>query len=108
MAQGLNFDFEPRPVIESIKPRQLWLLGGSDRQAPNAKTQAILQQIQQRRSDIGVVVFPNADHGLIEPINTSNGPGMAYSADLFEAAANWIKEGKLPAAGRFIVMPIIR
>lgn len=102
LAQGLSFDFEPRPVIEAIKPRQLWLLGGSDRQAPNAGTQAVLRQIQQRRKDIAVVVFPNADHGLIEPIQTVNGLAMAYSATLFDLTADWIKHQKLPPTTRSI------
>lgn len=26
LAQGMRFDYEPRPIIESIEPRQLWLL----------------------------------------------------------------------------------
>lgn len=64
MAQGLSFDYEPRPVIEAIKPRQLWLLGGSDQQAPNVATQSILTQIQLRRRNMAVVVFPKADHGI--------------------------------------------
>jgi uncharacterized protein len=68
LAQGLRFDYEPRPVLETIKPRQLWLLGGCDRQAPNAHTQTILRQLQQKRSNIAVVVFPKADHGLIESV----------------------------------------
>jgi uncharacterized protein len=105
MAQGLSFDFEPRPIIETIKARQLWLLGGSDRQAPNAGTQSILRQIQSRRADLAVVVFPNADHGLIEPLPTSYGTAMSYSPKLFDIAADWIKDLKLPAKGKFIVMP---
>jgi len=105
LAQGLSFDYEPRPVIEAIKPRQLWLLGGSDRQAPNAATQTILRQLQQRRTDLAVVVFPNADHGLIESIKTADGVAKTYSAHLFDVTANWIDDGKLPAAGKFIVMP---
>jgi uncharacterized protein len=98
LAQGLSFDYEPRPVIESIKPRQLWLLGGSDRQAPNAGTQAILRQIQRKRRDLAVVVFPKADHGLIEPIQTADGVAMMYSPTLFDTAARWINGQKLPAA----------
>ncbi|TXH66700.1 MAG: alpha/beta fold hydrolase [Lysobacteraceae bacterium] len=105
LAQGLSFDYEPRPVIEAIKARQLWLLGGNDRQAPNAATQTILRQIQQRRRDIAVVVFPKADHGLIEPVKTADGVAMAYSATLFEITADWIKHRKLPAPGNFIHMP---
>ena len=105
MAQGLSFDHEPRPVVEAIKPRQLWLLGGSDRQAPNAGTQAILRQLQQKRSNIAVVVFPKADHGLIEPAPAGSGAAMAYSAKLFDLAAGWMQDNILPAPGRWVNMP---
>ena len=104
-AQGLNFDHEPRSVIEAITPRQLWLLGGNDRQAPNAGTQLILRQLQQRRRDIAVVVFPKAGHGLVESVNSADGMTTAYSARLFDLSADWIKHAKLPAPGRFIHMP---
>lgn len=104
-AQGLSFGYDPRPVIESIAPRQLWLLGGSDRQAPNAATQRILREIQQTRSDLSVVVFPAADHGLVEPVETRDGPAMAYAPNLFDIAATWITTNRVPQRGRFIVMP---
>lgn len=104
-SQGLSFDYEPRPVIETIKPRQLWLLGGSDRQAPNAGTQAILREVQQRRHDVSVVVFPKADHGLIERTKTADGTTTAYSAGLFDITADWIRTGRLPGAGNFVVRP---
>lgn len=104
-SQNLSFGYEPRPVIESIRPRQLWLLGGSDHQAPNAGTQAILRQIQTRRSDLDVVVFPKADHGLIERTQAPGGTTTAYSAGLFDIAAAWIGDGTLPGPGHFIVVP---
>jgi uncharacterized protein len=105
LAQGLSFDYEPRPVIESITPRQLWLLGGSDRQAPNAATQVILRQIQHQRRKLSVLVFPKAGHGLIEPTQTADGVGMTYSARLFDLTADWIKHQKMPGSGRFVNMP---
>lgn len=104
MAQGLTFNHNPRPIIESIKPRQLWLLGGSDQQAPNAGTQTILRQIQATRPNIAVVVFPKADHGIVEQTKSVDGVTIAYSALLFDVAANWIKFQKLPATGNFIAM----
>ncbi|MBT9494665.1 MAG: alpha/beta fold hydrolase [Paucibacter sp.] len=107
LAQGLSFDYEPRPVIEAVKSRQLWLLGGSDRQAPNAATQVILRQIQLQRQNIAVVVFPHADHGLVESTQTADGLALSYSAKLFDVAADWIKEQRLPAAGKFIEMPAV-
>jgi uncharacterized protein len=106
MAQGLSFDHDPRPVIAAIKPRQLWLLGGHDRQAPNAATQLILRQLQQERRNIEVLVFPRAEHGLIEPVSTANGTTMAFSAGLFDLTADWITRHRLPAPGRFIHMPV--
>lgn len=104
-AQGLSFSYEPRPIIEAIKPRQLWLLGGQDQQAPNAATQAILREIQRGRSDLAVIVFPKADHGLVESINIGGEAAMAYSPHLFDVTANWIKDRTLPAPGKFITMP---
>jgi hypothetical protein len=104
-SQGLSFGYEPLPVIETIRPRQLWLLGGSDHQAPSAGTQAILKQVQTRRSDVDVVVFPKADHGLIERIAAPAGVASAYSARLFDIASAWIATGSLPGAGHFVVMP---
>ena len=105
MAQGLIFDHDPRPLIETIKPRQLWLLGGSDRQAPSLGTQAILKQVQLKRANISVVVFPKADHGLIESFRTDDGVVSNYSARLFDITADWIKDQRLPGSGRFIQMP---
>jgi uncharacterized protein len=105
MAQGLRFDYDPRPVIETIAPRQLWLLAGADTQAPNAQTQVILREIQMKRDDLSVVVFARADHGLIETTQTANGPALAYSAGLFDVTADWIKANKLPGQGRFINRP---
>jgi uncharacterized protein len=91
MAQGLPFAFDPQPVIASIPTRQLWLLAGSDRQAPNAGTQAFLRKQQARGRDIAVRVFPHADHGLIEP-------GPRFSTAAFEAAATWMQSARMPAA----------
>jgi uncharacterized protein len=105
MAQGMRFDYDPRPVIEKIASRQLWLLAGADTQAPSAKTQAILRDIQTKRRDLAVVVFAKADHGLIEPAQSANGVSWTYSPKLFDITADWIKTKTLPGAGAFIVRP---
>jgi uncharacterized protein len=105
LAQGLRFDFEPRPLIETIAPRQLWLLAGRDRQAPSAGTQAILREVQQTRRDVDVVVFGEADHGLIEPVPSALGGGNAYAAGVFDITADWVKASVLPLAGRTVHRP---
>jgi uncharacterized protein len=86
MAQGMRFDYDPLPVIRSIAPRQLWLLGGKDRQAPNANTQSILKKLQQQGRKISLVVLANADHGLIE----TDTDQPRYAEKIFDITASWI------------------
>lgn len=105
MAQGLSFDYEPLPVICSIKARQLWLLGGQDKQAPNANTLRILKDLQRLEKDVTVVVFPEADHGLIEKIEVNGKTVLAYSTGKFDIVADWIEQRKLPKKSHFLVMP---
>lgn len=107
MAQGLPFDFDPEPVIAAIPPRQLWLLGGQDRQAPNAKTQMILRQLQQQGRPISVAVFPRADHGLIEWQATERGTVLAYPPRMFDLTAGWILGDPRPAKGEFMTLETI-
>ncbi|MEM6745946.1 MAG: alpha/beta hydrolase [Pseudomonadota bacterium] len=63
---GTSWDYEPRPVIESLEVPQLWIIADADRSAPSAPTIAIIQDIQQTKTDIDMVVFPNTDHGIVE------------------------------------------
>lgn len=104
LSQGLTFAHEPRPTVENLPTRQLWLLGGADTQAPSTGTQAILRDIQKRRQNLAVVVFPRADHGLVEPAPAPNDAALAFSARQFDLAADWIKHGRLPSRSRFIQM----
>ena len=98
MAQGLSFDHEPGPVIAALRTRQLWLLGGRDRQAPNAGTQAFLRDLQRQGRDVEVVVFPLADHGLIQSVRQADGREVpALAPGLFDLTAAWILDGRLPA-----------
>lgn len=104
MAQGLPFDYEPGPVIGAIPQRQLWLLGGRDRQAPNAATQRILRELQQLGRPVSVAVFAQADHGLIERRPSPGGTTVAYAARMFDLTADWILHAQLPALGEFMTL----
>jgi uncharacterized protein len=105
LSQGLSFGFEPRPILEGIATRQLWLLAGNDQQAPSEGTQRVLNEIQHRRRNISVVVFPRADHGLIEQVDSPEGRRSILSARQFDVAVNWIKSERMPGSGRFVIMP---
>jgi uncharacterized protein len=96
LAQGLVFDFQPRHLIEQAHVRQLWLLAGKDQQAPSAGTQRVLRDIQQHRRNISVAVFPDADHGLVEPLALSGRRAIGFSARQFDIAADWITYNRRP------------
>jgi uncharacterized protein len=104
LAQGMRFDYEPRPIIETVKPRQLWLLAGRDKQAPNAGSQDILRQVQRRRRDVFVVVFPKADHGLVEVSHQNGRTETGFSPRLFDITAAWIKHSTIPGQTAFTVL----
>ncbi|WP_419319644.1 alpha/beta hydrolase family protein [Caulobacter sp. ErkDOM-E] len=93
LSQGLTFNYEPRPIIETIKSRQLWLLGGQDPQTPSAGTIQVLQDIQRSRADLDLIVFPRADHGLLEKFQGPTGETAAYPPGLFDLLASWILTG---------------
>lgn len=93
-AQGLSFTFEPRPLIAANAARQLWLLGGKDRQAPNAATRAILGELQRGGKDISVTVFPDAGHGLVQPAQGDRAGRMTFAPGLFDLTAKWMIEAR--------------
>jgi hypothetical protein len=92
----VSFNYDPRPVIESIRPRQLWVLGGADRTAPNAKTIEILRDIQTRRHDLDLAAYKDADHGLTETFEANGIARHRYPAGLAQLIADWIAFGTLP------------
>jgi len=106
----VSFNYDPRPVIESIRPRQLWILGGADHTAPNARTIEILKQIQTSRSDLDLVVYEDADHGLTETFESNGITRHRYPAGLSDLITNWITQGKLPRSrnGLAVMHPTIR
>src|SRR5579871_524286 len=92
----VSFNYDPRPVLETIRSRQLWVLGGADRTAPNARTIEILHDIQTRRHDLDLVVYKRADHGLVETFESGGIERHRWPAGLAELIANWIVSNSLP------------
>lgn len=62
---GTSWDYEPRPVIESLAMPQLWILAGGDREAPSENTIEIIRDIQKTNAELDMVVFPNTAHGMV-------------------------------------------
>ena len=105
MDQGISFEYEPRPVIAALRTRQLWVLGGSDTNAPSATTVEILTTLQQSNSGLAVAVFPKADHGIVETTLVDGVSHVRLSAGYLDLVAGWIKNGRIPPTPSARVQP---
>jgi hypothetical protein len=76
----------------------LWLLAGRDTEAPSDNTLRILRGLQSELPGLDVIVFPNADHGLVDVVE-ENGKlrDTNFSAGYFETMVTWIKTQRLDA-----------
>jgi uncharacterized protein len=61
---GVQPDYDPMPVLETLKVPQLWILGGEDIDAPHGETLRRLKKLKQEGHPISVVVYPHVEHGL--------------------------------------------
>src|SRR6202012_395546 len=86
----VSFNYDPRPVVASIAPRQLWVLGGADRTTPNIATLRILEDIQKSKSNLDIAIYRDADHGIEEMFSTAGAKRRRYPESLFALVANWM------------------
>ncbi|HEY3638414.1 MAG TPA: alpha/beta hydrolase [Rhizomicrobium sp.] len=93
----VSFGYDPRPVIASISPRQLWVLGGADRTAPSRETIRIITEIQTNKPNLDLAIYRNADHGIAESFVSSGVARHRYPDGYIDLIAGWIKEDRLPA-----------
>lgn len=66
LLEGVPADYDPMPVLASLKVQQLWILGGQDRDAPSGETLRRLTKLRSAGRPITTAVFPEADHGMYE------------------------------------------
>lgn len=95
----LNFDldYDPEPVLARSRTPMLWVLAGQDTEAPHEETKAILRRLQARGAPIDLVVFPNADHGIIEQEDGPDGRRDAgrHAPGYFDLLGDWITSRRL-------------
>jgi pimeloyl-ACP methyl ester carboxylesterase len=87
-----DVEYDPLPVIERIAVPQLWLLAGADTEAPHEATLARLRPLQARGLPLEVVVFPDAEHGMIAVEPGPDGPRLAgrHAPGYFDRLIEWI------------------
>lgn len=93
--------YDPLPVLAALQVPQLWLLARKDTEAPHASSLTRLQALQVGGSPIDVIVFPNADHGIIQVRYGPEGRQLAgrHGQAYFDRLIDWILR-QPPGAGR--------
>jgi hypothetical protein len=99
---GTSWEYDPVPALRAYEKPHLWILAGRDSSAPSANTLRILREVQASRPNLDVVMFPTADHGIIE-FEEKNGERehTRFSAGYFRLIADWIlfKDAKVSVEG---------
>jgi len=103
---GTSWEYDPLPALQAYQGPHLWVLAGRDSSAPSATTLKILREVQATHPSLDVVMFPNADHGIIEFTEKPDGSRVetGFSPGYFQLLADWIhfKDPKMRAEGPIV------
>lgn len=88
-SMDIDLYYDPMPALRRVKVPMLWVIAGKDTEAPNTETIARLQQLRADGSNLDLVIFPDADHGMIEK--------RGHSVGYFALLKDWILTRKLGA-----------
>ncbi|WP_158291640.1 alpha/beta hydrolase family protein [Marinicauda algicola] len=90
--RGTPWGHDPAPALDALDIPVLWLLAGSDAEAPSTSTQAILERRRSQGQDIDIVLYPDADHGMRLFRTTEGGERLytRYVPGYFQTVADWI------------------
>lgn len=94
---------DPRPVLEELDIRQLWLLAADDLALPPARSVRVLRRLASRGKPVEVREFPGTEHGLYTYRVKADGEreSVGYPEDLWPLLAGWIhrRSDELPVPG---------
>jgi hypothetical protein len=107
MEKGTSWDYDPMPVLRGLRVPELWVLAGSDTEAPPEETHKRLLALSAEGHPITTVVFPDTNHGILEFETGADGQRKStrHAEGYFRVLIDWIKTGKLAAApyGRALI-----
>jgi pimeloyl-ACP methyl ester carboxylesterase len=102
---GTSWGYDPVPALQAYQKPHLWILGGRDSSAPATNTLRILREVQASRPNLDIVMFPTADHGIIE-FEEKDGERehTRFSEGYFRLVADWIlfKDAKVEVQGPIV------
>lgn len=90
---NVPWTYDPVATVSGLTIPQLWILAGEDAEAPSDETIATLRRLQGQGKAIDLVVFPNADHGILEFDQLPDGTRepRQYSTGYFDLPADWLR-----------------
>lgn len=96
---GIQFRYDPMPVLRKLNTPQLWILGEDDIDAPSAETARRLKALAAEGRPIVTALFPNAEHGIFEYETLPDGTRMSTrnSDGYFAMMCDFIRSGRLQA-----------
>jgi uncharacterized protein len=96
---GVRPDYDPMPVLGTLKTPQLWILGGQDIDAPHAETFRRLRKLQADGRPVSIAVYPDTGHGLYEFEQIgSERMSTRQPASLLNLLADFARTGRVKAA----------
>lgn len=89
---GTSWEYDPLPALQAYQGPHLWVLAGRDSSAPSANTLKILREVQATHPNLDIVMFPNADHGIIAFTEKPDGTRIetGFEAGYFPLVIEWI------------------
>lgn len=98
--KGTPWNYDPLPALRAFNRPMLWVLAGSDDQAPSSSTQSILGSLQETHPNLDVAVYPGTTHGIMRFTEDKNGKRTrsGYSPSYQSLILEWVKTGKLTHA----------
>lgn len=95
--EGTTWDYEPMPVLQSVKQPLLWIIAGADREAPPEETRRRLLTVARGHPNVTVVEFPQTDHGILKFETGPDGERVEtrVSDGYFRMLVDWIRDGHL-------------
>lgn len=96
LISGINLDYDPIPVLRTLKVPQLWVLGGKDRDAVPYETSRRLAKLRSAGRPITLAIYPDAEHGMTEfEVKGGERISTRYAPGYFKMLHDFVLYGSL-------------
>lgn len=92
LPRGLDWHYDSYQLLQDSDVPMAWLLAEEDRSAPNKQTIATLRTLIEQGKPYSLILFPNADHGMVT-FSENNGEitYTGYAPGYFQAEVDELR-----------------